>query len=81
MRTDVSGWVTRLTDEDIDRYTRSGAWRDVTLADCALREAARGAGSDRGRRRRTLDHLRSRSWPKRAGWSARSTRWGSSRAT
>ena len=24
MRTDVSGWVTRLTDEDIDRYTRAG---------------------------------------------------------
>ena len=24
MRTDVSGWVTRLTDEDIVRYTRSG---------------------------------------------------------
>ena len=42
MRTDVSGWVTRLTDEAIDRYTRSGAWRGVTLADCALREAARG---------------------------------------
>jgi acyl-CoA synthetase (AMP-forming)/AMP-acid ligase II len=42
MRTDVSGWVTRLTDEAIDRHTRSGAWRGLTLADCARREAARG---------------------------------------
>jgi acyl-CoA synthetase (AMP-forming)/AMP-acid ligase II len=39
MRTDVSGWVTRLDDEAIGRYTRSGAWRGVTLADHAVREA------------------------------------------
>jgi acyl-CoA synthetase (AMP-forming)/AMP-acid ligase II len=39
MRDDVSGWATRLTDEEIDRYTRSGAWRNVTLADCAVRQA------------------------------------------
>ena len=39
MRTDVSGWVTRLTDGDIVRYARSGAWRNVTLADCAARAA------------------------------------------
>ena len=41
MRTDVSGWVTRLDDEAITRYTRSGAWRGVTLADHAVREAER----------------------------------------
>jgi acyl-CoA synthetase (AMP-forming)/AMP-acid ligase II len=41
VRTDVSGWTTRLSDEAIDRYRRSGAWRGVTLADCAVREAAR----------------------------------------
>ena len=41
MRTDVSGWVTRLDDEAIGRYTRSGAWRGVTLADHAVREAER----------------------------------------
>jgi len=41
MRTDVSGWVTRLTDEDIERYTRSGAWRGETLADRALGQLAR----------------------------------------
>jgi len=39
MHTDVSGWVMRLDDEAIARYTRSGAWRGVTLADHALREA------------------------------------------
>ena len=37
MRTDVSGWITRLTDEDIVRHCASGAWRNVTLADCAAR--------------------------------------------
>jgi len=39
MRKDISGWVTRLTDEDIARYSASGAWRNVTLADCAMRMA------------------------------------------
>jgi len=40
MRTDIGGFGTRLTDEMIERYTRAGAWRNVTLADCAEREAA-----------------------------------------
>ena len=40
MQTDVSGWVTRLDDETVDRYARSGAWRSVTLADHSVREAA-----------------------------------------
>jgi acyl-CoA synthetase (AMP-forming)/AMP-acid ligase II len=39
MREDISGWVTRLTDEEIARHTASGAWRGVTLADCATRMA------------------------------------------
>ena len=41
VRTDISGWVTRLCDEDIARHTASGAWRNVTLADCAARLAQR----------------------------------------
>ena len=41
MRTDVSGWATRLSEQDIARYTGSGAWRNVTLADCAHRLAQR----------------------------------------
>jgi acyl-CoA synthetase (AMP-forming)/AMP-acid ligase II len=41
MRTDISGWVTRLTDAQIARHVESGAWRNVTLADCALRMAQR----------------------------------------
>jgi acyl-CoA synthetase (AMP-forming)/AMP-acid ligase II len=41
MRNDVSGWVTRLTDEEMRRYRRTGAWKDVTLADCARRRAER----------------------------------------
>ena len=45
MRTDVSGWATRLTDEDIERYTRSGAWRGETLADRALSQLARAPDS------------------------------------
>ena len=39
MREDISGWLTRLTDEEIARHTASGAWRNVTLADCATRIA------------------------------------------
>jgi acyl-CoA synthetase (AMP-forming)/AMP-acid ligase II len=39
MRTDISGWLTRLTDQDIARHSASGAWRNVTLADCAARIA------------------------------------------
>ena len=41
MRTDVSGWITRLTDEYVRRYQQAGAWRDVTVADCAIREGSR----------------------------------------
>jgi acyl-CoA synthetase (AMP-forming)/AMP-acid ligase II len=41
MRTDVSGWATRLSDEAIERYTRSGAWRNLTVADCARQRAER----------------------------------------
>ena len=33
MRTDISGWSTRLTDEIIARNTESGIWRNRTLAD------------------------------------------------
>jgi acyl-CoA synthetase (AMP-forming)/AMP-acid ligase II len=41
MREDISGWITRLTDEEIARHTASGAWRNLTLADCATRMAQR----------------------------------------
>ncbi|MGB0571867.1 MAG: AMP-binding protein [Alphaproteobacteria bacterium] len=33
MRTDVSGWKTRLTEEQIAENTASGIWRDETLVD------------------------------------------------
>jgi len=39
MRDDVSGWVTRLSDDEVHLYKRTGAWKDVTLADCARRQA------------------------------------------
>ncbi len=42
MRRDVSGWTTRLRQQDIARYTQAGAWRNVTLADCAQRRAQVG---------------------------------------
>jgi acyl-CoA synthetase (AMP-forming)/AMP-acid ligase II len=38
---DISGWDTRLTPAMIQAYTRAGAWRNVTLADCAARQAER----------------------------------------
>ncbi len=41
MRTDVSGWNTRLTDEMVERFSRTGAWRNDTVAHCAIREAER----------------------------------------
>ena len=44
MGTDGGGWKTRLTDETIRRYTRSGAWRNVTLADLAQRRASLAPG-------------------------------------
>jgi acyl-CoA synthetase (AMP-forming)/AMP-acid ligase II len=44
MRTDIGGWRTRLTDEDIARYSASGAWRNLTLADRAQRIAERAPG-------------------------------------
>ena len=33
MRTDVSGWKTRLTDDLIAENTARGIWRNRTLAD------------------------------------------------
>src|SRR5262245_17801976 len=44
MRTDISGWTTRLGEQDIARYTHSGAWRNVTLADCARALAQHSPG-------------------------------------
>ena len=41
MRTDISGWSTRLTDEIIARNTESGIWRNRTLADELAALAAR----------------------------------------
>lgn len=35
MRRDVSGWMTRLDDEMVSRYTQSGQWTGLTLAVCA----------------------------------------------
>jgi acyl-CoA synthetase (AMP-forming)/AMP-acid ligase II len=40
-RIDVSGWPTRLTDEEIARHTASGAWPNLTVADCAREQAQR----------------------------------------
>ncbi len=39
MRKDISSWNTRLTEEMIERFTRTGAWRNVTVAHCTIREA------------------------------------------
>ena len=33
MTIDISGWETRLTDEMVSRYSASGAWRGLTIAD------------------------------------------------
>ncbi len=41
---DISGWATRLNEKDVARYTQTGAWRNVTLADCAVQRAQRDAG-------------------------------------
>jgi len=43
LHTDISGWATRLSQSDIAHYTQSGAWRNVTLADCVTRQAELGA--------------------------------------
>ena len=43
LHTDVSGWATRLNAEDVARYTGSGAWRNVTLAETARRQAGQDA--------------------------------------
>ena len=40
---DVSGWATRLNAEDAARYTGSGVWRNVTLAENARRQAEQHA--------------------------------------
>jgi acyl-CoA synthetase (AMP-forming)/AMP-acid ligase II len=42
LQQDVSGWATRLSETDRARYRQSGAWRNVTLADCARRQAREG---------------------------------------
>ena len=57
MRNDVSGWTTPVTAEDIDRYAHSGAWRDVTLADCARQQVRM-----RGDRVAVIDGTRSSSY-------------------
>jgi acyl-CoA synthetase (AMP-forming)/AMP-acid ligase II len=41
MRTDISGWQVRLDDSIISRYTDSGDWPNMTLADYAEQVAAR----------------------------------------
>lgn len=39
MKTDVSGWSTRLDEAMIERYTKSGHWTGVTLKHLALERA------------------------------------------
>jgi len=41
MKTDISRWQVRLTDELIASHTRSGAWQNTTVSDLALELAAR----------------------------------------
>ncbi len=43
LHTDVSGWATRLNAEDVARYTSSGVWRNVTLAENARHQAEQDA--------------------------------------
>jgi acyl-CoA synthetase (AMP-forming)/AMP-acid ligase II len=43
LHNDISGWATRLSEQDIERYTQGGMWRNVTLADCARRQAEHAA--------------------------------------
>ena len=43
LHTDISGWATRLNAEDVARYTSSGVWRNVTLAENARRQAEQDA--------------------------------------
>lgn len=40
MKSDIGGWTTRLTKELINDYTRSGAWRGITLVDEARSRVA-----------------------------------------
>jgi len=79
MRTDVSGWVTRLTQEEIARHTASGAWRNVTLADCAMRMAQhapeRVAVID-GARERTFGQLMAQARRLAAAFAARGLKPG-----
>jgi acyl-CoA synthetase (AMP-forming)/AMP-acid ligase II len=44
MGKDISGWRTRLTDEMVERYTREGVWKNVTLAESAMERAKRHRG-------------------------------------
>lgn len=37
MKTDVSGWVIRLSSDMVTRYTQSGQWTNVTVVDSARR--------------------------------------------
>ena len=39
MKRDVGGWVTRLDDEMVARYTARGQWSGITLARCAFDRA------------------------------------------
>lgn len=41
MAIDISGWETRLTDETVARYSASGAWSNLTIADRLLDWASR----------------------------------------
>jgi non-ribosomal peptide synthetase component E (peptide arylation enzyme) len=43
LHTDISGWATRLNALDVARYTGSGVWRNVTLAETARRQAGQDA--------------------------------------
>jgi len=41
LQTDISGWSIRLDSAVAARYRASGAWRGMTLADCAREQVAR----------------------------------------
>jgi len=41
MKTDISRWQLRLTEELIASHTHSGAWQNTTVSDLALELAAR----------------------------------------
>lgn len=41
MRQDPGGWTTRISAQDIERYTRAGIWRNVTVWDAAVAQSRR----------------------------------------